>query len=160
MKLTVREIQTSDNAEIARVIRQVFVSDDLPKTGTAFADANLDSLFEVYNKPNAIYFVVENQTKIVGGCGIAPLENCPENICELQKMYFLAEARGTGMATELLQLCLQKATQMKFECCYLETLPQMIAAQKLYKKFGFDYINHPMGQTGHFTCPVWMLKKL
>ena len=31
--------------------------------------------------------------------------------------------------------------------------------QKLYKKAGFQYLDAPMGNTGHYSCPVWMLKK-
>ncbi len=158
--MILREIQASDNAELAKVIRQVFVDNELPKTGTAFADAHLDALFEVYNSPRAIYYVVENEGKIVGGCGVAQLDNCRENICELQKMYFLPAARGIGMGAKMMELCLQKATEFGFDSCYLETLPIMIDAQKLYKKVGFEYIEKPLGDTGHSTCPIWMLKKL
>lgn len=158
--MTIREITAHDNAEIAAVIRQVFIDNGLPKTGTAFEDVHLDTLFEVYNKPRAVYFVLENNNRIIGGCGVAQLDNCNDNICELQKMYFLPEARGIGMGTKMMDLCLQKATEFAFDSCYLETLPIMIDAQKLYKKSGFDYLDHPLGNTGHSTCPVWMLKKL
>lgn len=158
--MTIREIQAADNVEIAKVIRQVFIDNELPKTGTAFEDKHLDSLFEVYNMPKAIYFVVENEQKIIGGCGVAQLDNCKDNICELQKMYFLPEARGIGLGTKMMELCLQKATEFGFESCYLETLPKMVDAQKLYKKAGFEYLEQPLGDTGHSTCPVWMLKKL
>ena len=158
--MTIREIQANDNAEIAKVIRQVFIDNALPKTGTAYEDQHLDSLFEVYNQPRAVYFVVENDQKIIGGCGVAQLDNCKDNICELQKMYFLPEARGIGMGTKMMHLCLEKAAEFGFESCYLETLPKMVAAQKLYKKAGFEYLEQPLGNTGHSTCPVWMLKKL
>ena len=158
--MTIREIQPTDNAQIAHVIRQVFIDNELPKTGTAFEDKHLDALFEVYNQPRAIYFVVENDGKLVGGCGVAQLDNCAENICELQKMYFLPEARGIGLGAKMMDLCLQKATEFGFDSCYLETLPKMIDAQKLYKKVGFLNIDKPLGNTGHPTCPVWMLKKL
>ena len=30
----------------------------------------------------------------------------------------------------------------------------------LYKKNDFSYIDRPLGNTGHTSCPVWMLKKL
>ena len=115
---------------------------ELPKTGTAFADEHLDSLFEVYNLPRSIYFVVENDDEIIGGCGVAQLDNSTENICELQKMYFLPKARGIGMGAKMMELCLQKATEFGFESIYLETLPQMEDAQKLYKKVGFRYIKN------------------
>jgi putative acetyltransferase len=59
-----------------------------------------------------------------------------------------------------MQNCLQKAIEFGFESCYLETMPYMEDAQKLYRKVGFDYICSPLGNTGHTSCPVWMLKKL
>ncbi len=158
--MIIREIQPEDNNQIADVIRQVFISDDYPKTGTAFADSQLDFMFETYNKPKAIYFVVEENGKIIGGAGVSQLDNSEDNICELQKMYFLQEARGKGIGFEMIQKCLQKAKDFGYEKCYLETLPEMLNAQKLYMKVGFEYLCEPLGGTGHTSCPVWMLKSL
>lgn len=158
--MQIREIQKQDNQPIAAVIREVFIADNFPKTGTAFADVQLDFMFETYDKPRATYFVVENEGKIVGGAGVSQLENSDENICELQKMYFLQEARGKGIGSQMIQKCLEKATELGYEKCYLETLPEMVAAQNLYKKMGFEYLCAPMGNTGHTTCPVWMIKNL
>lgn len=158
--MTIREIQPEDNEQIANVIRQVFISDDYPKTGTAFADVQLDFMFETYNKSKSIYFVVEENAKIIGGAGVSALDNSKENICELQKMYFLEEARGKGIGHEMILKCLEKATEFGYEKCYLETLPEMLNAQKLYKKVGFEYLHEPLGGTGHTSCPVWMIKEL
>jgi len=158
--IIIREIQKKDNPQIANVIREVFISDDYPKTGTAFADKQLDFMFETYNKPRAVYFVVEADGKIVGGAGISQLENSTENICELQKMYFLQVARGKGLGLQMIEKCLVKATEFKYDKCYLETLPEMVVAQNLYQKVGFEYLCSPMGNTGHTTCPVWMIKHL
>ena len=36
----------------------------------------------------------------------------------------------------------------------------MKAAQKLYLKKGFYYIDGPIGNTGHTSCNVWLIKKL
>ena len=69
----------------------------------------LDLMFEEYKKPKSVYFVVENKGKIIGGAGIAPLENEAETICELQKMYFLPEARGLGIGSQMMEKCLQAA---------------------------------------------------
>ena len=157
--MIIREIEQKDNKQIADVIRQVFISDDYPKTGTAFEDSQLDFMFETYNKPNAIYFVVEDNGKIIGGAGVSQLDNSDENICELQKMYFLQEARGKGIGFEMIQKCLQKAKEFGYEKCYLETLPEMLNAQKLYLKVGYEYLCAPLGGTGHTSCPVWMIKE-
>ena len=39
-------------------------------------------------------------------------------------------------------------------------MPNMDEAQKLYKKVGFEYLCEPLGNTGHNSCPVWMIKNL
>ena len=159
-QINIRPIQPEDNQPIEQVVRDVFTEMNIPKVGTAYADPELKIMFQAYNQPRAIYFVVENNSKIIGGAGICQLENEAETICELQKMYFLPEARGLGLGIELMQKCLTKAKEFGFESCYLETMPYMEAAQKLYKKVGFEYLNNPLGNTGHTSCPVWMLKKL
>ena len=156
----IREIRSVDNANVAKVIRKVLLDLGVPKVGTAYADKALDQMFENYNVPKATYFVVEMEGEIIGCAGIAQLENYDGNVCELQKMYFLEEARGKGIGSKMMDVCLKKAKELGFEQCYLETMPYMKAAQKLYKKSGFEYIDAAMGNTGHFSCPVWMLKTL
>lgn len=158
--MVIREITPEDNAQVAQVIRKVFEDMGVPKVGTAYADKSLDDMYGNYNKPRAIYFVVEQEGKVIGCAGIAQLDNYEGNVCELQKMYFLEEARGKGVGAKMIAACLDKAKEFGFEACYLETMPYMEAAQKLYKKNGFEYIDAPMGNTGHYSCPVWMLKKL
>ncbi len=158
--MIIREIVSIDNAKIAKVIRDVLIELNVPKVGTAYADPHLDYLFETYNVSRAIYFVIENEGKILGGAGIMQLENEKASVCELQKMYLLPETRGLGLGQALIDKCLEKATEFGFESCYLETMPYMENAQKLYKKAGFEYLCEPMGNTGHTSCPVWMLKKL
>ncbi len=158
--MIIREIQKEDNEQVAAVIRQVLIELNVPKVGTAYADPQLDSMFEAYENVKSVYYVIENKRKIMGGAGIMQLENSDSTVCELQKMYFLPEARGLGLGTQLMEKCLWSATTFGFEKCYLETMPYMIAAQTLYKKVGFEYICAPMGNTGHTSCPVWMLKDL
>lgn len=158
--MLIREIQQKDNEQIAKVIRNVFHELNAPKVGTAYADPILDTLFEVYQSPRSVYYVVENEGKVVGGCGVAPLENADVSVCELQKMYFAPEIRGTGCAEKIIEKCLEFAKNQGFEICYLETLSFMIAAQKLYKRIGFENICAPMGNTRHSSCEIWMVKNL
>ena len=158
--MLIREIQQKDNESIAKVIRDIFHELDAPKVGTAYADPILDTLYEVYQEPRSVYYVVENEGGVVGGCGVAPLENGDDSVCELQKMYFAPEIRGTGYAEKIIEKCLEFAKVKGFEVCYLEILAFMTAAQKLYKRIGFENICGPMGNTGHNSCEVWMTKKL
>ena len=78
-------------------------------------------MFEEYNKPKSIYYVVEKDGIVVGSAGIAPLANEAVSICELQKMYFLPELRGRGLAQKLLEHCFEFARLYQFKSCYLET---------------------------------------
>lgn len=156
----IREITISDNTEVAEVIRKVLVDLGVPKVGTAYEDKILDTMFEAYNKPKATYFVVVENDAIIGCAGVAQLDNYKGNVCELQKMYFLEQARGRGIGAKMMKVCLDRAKVFGFDKCYIETMPFMKAAQKLYKKSGFEYIDERMGDTGHYSCPVWMLKDL
>ena len=88
--IKIREIQKEDNKQIAAVIRHVLIEHNVPKAGTAYADPQLDFMFETYNNQKSVYFVIENNDKIIGGAGISQLENEEATVCELQKMYFLA----------------------------------------------------------------------
>ena len=133
----IRPILKKDNKQIASVIREVLIDFGVPKVGTAYADVTLDALYEAYQKPRAIYYVVELNGKILGGGGISQLENSEENICELQKMYFSPEVRGLGLGRKMISLCIEKAKEFNFEKCYLETMTYMEAAQGLYKKKWF-----------------------
>ena len=60
----------------------------------------------------------------------------------------------------MMQACLEKARAFGFEKCYLETLPYMEGARKLYKKVGFVSLKEPLGDTGHYSWSEWMLKTL
>jgi putative acetyltransferase len=158
--IIIREIQKHDNEAVAAIVRNVLMEMGAPKVGTAYADPQLDFMFEAYKIPKAVYFVVEINERIIGVAGIGPLENEVGTICELQKMYFLPEARGLGLGFQMMQKCLQSAKDFGYEKCYLETMPYMEDAQKLYKKVGFEYLCEPLGNTGHTSCPVWMIKQL
>lgn len=157
---TIREIKPEDNTEVARLIRKVLLEMGAPKVGTAYADKALNTMYENYRGRRSSYFVYTDCKKILGGAGIAPLENATDTICELQKMYFLDEIRGRGLGAKMMAVCLDRAKAYGFAKVYLETMAFMKAAQKLYVKSGFEYIDAPMGNTGHYSCQVWMVKNL
>ena len=160
MDITIRPIQKKDNALIAKIVRDVFEDFGEPTEGTAYEDVTLDSMYETYQKKKATYFVAEENGDIVGGGGIAPLENYKDDVCELQKMYFKPSGRGRGLGAMMIETCLQSAVEMGFTQCYLETASYMEAAQRLYKKYDFIILDGPLGATGHFSCGVRMLKDL
>lgn len=155
----IREIEEKDNKEVENVIRTCLIEFGANHEGTAWADPNLGCFSKVYNTEENKYWVAENEEgKIVGGVGIGALETT-DKICELQKMYCLPEARGTGIAHELIQIALEHAKKY-YNKCYLETLDNMVAAQKFYEKHGFERTYEPVVQTEHFACDVRYIKSL
>ena len=158
--LKIREIQPEDNQQVAEVVRTVLVEMGVPKVGTAYEDKALDDMFATYQHPRMNYFVVEEDGKVIGGAGIAPLIGLEEKICELQKMYFLPEARGKGLGAQMMDTCLKFAKSEGFEQCYIETLPYMESARKLYGRSGFKSLDKPIGDTGHYNCTMWMIKDI
>ncbi|MBW1297728.1 GNAT family N-acetyltransferase [Aquimarina litoralis] len=158
--IKIRPVALEDNKALATVIREVLIEMGVPKVGTAYEDEELDIMFETYDGERKNYFVVEDNGKIIGGAGIAQLAKESSEICELQKMYFLPEARGKGLGHQMMETCLDFAREQGFSKCYLETMPYMKDARKLYAKVGFTYLDTPMGDTGHYNCQAWMIKDL
>ncbi len=158
--MLIRPINESDNKHISVILREVLIEMDIPRIGSAYEDPEINNMYESYQSKRSIYFVVEENNKILGGAGINQLKNGDVNICELQKMYFHKSIRGRGIGDKMIELCLNFAVESNYKKCYIETMPNMVDAQKLYIKKGFKYIDNPLGNTGHTACPIWMLKNL
>ena len=160
MKYEIRKIKENDNFKIKDVLISVMREFDVPESGTALADPELDDMFGSYQNPRSIYFVVIVENQVLGGAGVNALKGENENICEIQKMYFKPKIRNLGIGKKLIEKCIKFAKTTGYEFCYIETMHNMKDAQNLYKKYDFTYIDRPLGNTGHTSCPVWMLKKL
>jgi len=159
MEYTIREIEQKDNAAVERIIRTCLIEFGGNHEGLAWADPYLGRLSEVYNREGAKYWVVQdNEGVIVGGAGIGPWPSS-KDVCELQKMYFLQDARGTGVAHKVMQIALKYA-KIYYKKCYIETLHNMEAANRFYKKYGFVQLENPLSQTEHYACDVWYIKEL
>lgn len=158
--ISIRRIALNDNKNVAELIRKVLLEMGVPKVGSAYADKGLNQMYQEYKTDKSAYFIAEKNNLLLGCAGIAHLKGADASICELQKMYILEQARGQGLGKRLIATCLQHAISLGYTYCYLETMHNMKAAQKLYTNFGFKYLEGPMGDTGHYSCPVYMLKEL
>jgi len=158
--MEIRSIEPRDNTALASVIRSTLEEFGANHPGTVYYDQSTDHLYELFRQPGSSYFVAELDGVIAGGGGIFPTEGLPDGTCELVKMYLLPVARGTGLGKKLISQCLEAAAATGYTQVYLETMPELKQALKVYKKFGFEYLDKPMGNSGHFGCDLWMLKKL
>lgn len=157
----VRTIQKSDNKPLATIIRKTLEEFGAAKQGTVYYDPTTDALYELFSgTPGSIYFVAEQDEKLLGGGGIFPSPGLPEDTCELVKMYLLPEVRGIGLGKQIIEACLSFAKESGYKNVYIETMPELKQAMRTYEKFGFEYLHGPLGNTGHFGCELWMLKRL
>jgi putative acetyltransferase len=158
--ILIRKIEFKDNTALASVIRSSLAEFGANKPGTVFFDNTTDHLYEMFQKPGSIYFVAESDGLILGGAGIFSSAGLPADTCELVKMYLQPQARGKGLGKLLIDKALEFATNYGYLQVYIETMPELRKAVSIYEKFGFKYLNGPLGNTGHFGCDVWMLKAL
>ena len=156
----IRKMKRKDNPAVARIIRRVMTEFGAVGHGYSINDPEVDDMYSAYPKPGSVFYVISKNGKILGCGGIGPLQGGEQGTCELRKMYFYPELRGTGMGTKLLGLCLEQARLLGYQTCYLETLESMSSARNLYRKHGFEPLEKPMGRTGHSACNAWMARSL
>ena len=157
---SIRPILADDDAAMAAVIRTVMPEFGATGSGFAISDPEVDWMSRAYAAPRHAYFVLERDGRVLGGAGVAPLAGGGADVCELRKMYFLPEARGSGAGAAMMGRCLDAARGFGFTRCYLETLTGMDAAMRLYERSGFRRIDAAMGATGHGGCNRFYLLDL
>ncbi len=158
--MNIRLIAPSDNVSMAAILRRSLEEFGLNIPGTAYFDESTDRLFESFQKDKAAYFIAEENGEILAGAGIYPTEGLPEDTVELVKMYVSLAHRGKGVGKILLLQCIEFAKSCGYRNIYLETMPELSAAVSAYIKLGFASLDQPLGNTGHFSCTIWMLKEL
>lgn len=154
------KISKVHNLAIKMVIQTVFLEHGINRPGTAYFDPCLNDMYSFYTGEKMIYFVAKEGEVIIGGAGIYPTEGLPNDTCELVKMYLLKEYRGKGMGRNLIEKCIESAKELGYKNIYLETTPELNSAIKMYEKFGFLPIENRMGNSGHHSCGIFMLKNL
>ncbi|KAJ5605291.1 hypothetical protein N7510_010445 [Penicillium lagena] len=88
--------------------------------------------------------------------GCVALRQSSDNWCEMKRLYVLQEARGVRLGERLVEAILDRAKALGYRGVRLDTLPEMIAAQRLYRKYGFveisSYYDTPIKGTIFMGC--------
>lgn len=157
-----RPIRSQDDSAIAQVIHNVMTEHGCEGAGFAIHDAEVEAMSRHYRGSDAGYFVVAKADKVYGGAGFARLagSNAGDAVCELRKMYYLADTRGLGLGRAMIELVLDEMRIAGYQRCYLETTSWMDRAQNLYRHAGFTEQPGPEGQTGHHGCDTFFSRDL
>lgn len=160
MQLEVREIRPEDDATICHIIKTVFEEHGINRPGTAYYDESLNHMSDCFKVPGSRYFIGLIDGVVYGGAGVFPTTGLPTDTCELVKMYLLPDARGKGLGRALLEACFDFARQSGYQKVYLETMPELKAAVRIYEKLGFSLLPAALGNSGHYSCSIHMLRDL
>jgi putative acetyltransferase len=158
--VVLRKIEEKDNSEIAELIRSVFREFRIDRPGTVYYDPTTDDLFNLFKTPGSVYWLAEENGRLLGGCGLFATPGLPEGCAELVKLYLLPECRGRGIGRMLMEKTFESARELGYTHLYLESMPELNKAIGMYEKAGFRFIPSRMGNSGHFNCDIWMLKDL
>ena len=113
----------------------------------------LKSFYEIYSAPGSIYITMRSKAdhQYIGGAGLAPLAGLSpsEGIGEIRDLFITKEYRGNGLGAVLLRQCLERARKVNYTRLYLETTPEMVNAQKLFRRFGFRPVTYNDSNKSH-----------
>jgi len=160
MDLEIRKIEAGDDSGLAAIIRQTLKEFKADKPGTVYYDESTDHLSDLFMEENSVYYVAFLNGNLVGGAGIYPTQGLPPDTLELVKMYLLPEARGLGLGKKLILKCIETAKGNGFKRIYLETMAELEKAVSTYVRLGFETLNAPLGNSGHHSCEIWMVKEI
>lgn len=101
-----------------------------------------------YRKPEGRLYIVLDEGYPVGCIGFRKLDDAR---CEMKRLYVRKEYRGQGIARTLVERILKDAQEAGYREMYLDTLPQLQDALRLYERFGFEitdrYNDSPLDTT-------------
>ena len=160
-EINYRQIQPTDNPQLAYLVRAGLKGYDLDIPGTAYFDLQLDRLYEYYmaDPVKRNYFVAVNeQGRVLGGIGIDVFENL-DGYAELQKLYVAEDCRGQGIASHLIEMLEEEASRLGYKGIYIETHSNLQAAKRLYRNMGYQLIERPEFSV-HETMDTFLIKKL
>lgn len=111
-------------------------------------DAELDGLPGEYAPPRGALFVAIDGDRYLGMIALRPIHG---PVGEMKRLYVRPDARGRGLARQLIAGLCDEAKRLGYSELRLDTLPMMGDAQALYEHCGFadiaPYYDTPIAGT-------------
>ncbi len=107
----------------------------------AITDGDDHDFYNQFNKLNSInHVVILYENAFALGCGA--IKEFEPGIIEVKRMFTLQNARGKGIASQVLNELEKWATELAYNRCILETGLKQPKAIALYKKCGYTIISN------------------
>ena len=112
----IRPYQPGDELDIAHVIRTVFEEHGFP-----------------WQPDGGGFWVMESDGAVVGTVGIRRID---DELCDLCRLYLLAEHRGQGLGKRLLQKAIDEARLLGYKQMEIWSDKRLEVSQEMYRRFG------------------------
>ncbi|KAJ5290788.1 hypothetical protein N7478_000039 [Penicillium angulare] len=117
-------------------------------------DLELPNMQPLSSSTNTVAESATPQPVSVLGC--VALRQSSDNWCEMKRLFVLPEARGLHLGDQLVITILERARALGYRGIRLDTLPNMTAALRLYRRHGFieieAYYETPIDNTIFMGC--------
>ena len=137
MNTEFKEAQTLKAFEDARILFKMYaVSLNIDLSFQDFT-SELRNIHVQYSRPKGALLIAYIDGDAAGCVGVRELS---DKIAELKRMFVRPEFRNFKIGVKLLSLILDISRELGYSKIRLDTLPDMVQAQKLYRSFGFSEI--------------------
>lgn len=111
-------------------------------------DDELKHLEKKYGKPSGRLYLLYVNDELAGCVGLRKLD---KEKCELKRLYVKPRFRGDKLGELLLERIMGDAKRIGYRYMYLDTLPFLKTALKMYRRYGFEeierYNDSPIDET-------------
>nr|WP_294504690.1 GNAT family N-acetyltransferase [uncultured Rhodopila sp.] len=136
--IAIRPAEAADMPAVAALFREYADALGVDLCFQGFA-AELAGLPGGYAAPTgALLVAVPAAGELVGCVGVRALAE--PGGCEMKRLYARPGTRGSGVGRALAVAAIEAATGMGYARMCLDTLPDMTAAQGLYRSLGFETV--------------------
>ena len=115
-------------------------------------EAEVATLPGKYARPRGRLLLARDGNRVLGCIGMRPLAGSD---CEMKRLYVRPDARGLNLGRLLVERLLDEARNAGYTRMFLDTLPTMEAAQRLYAQLGFEeteaYVFNPVAGTKYMV---------
>jgi putative acetyltransferase len=123
-------------AEVRGLWREYWESIGLPTDFQGFG-AELQGLPGAYGAAGGALLLAKYQDEPAGTIALRRLDATSG---EVKRLYLRPRFRGQGLGRRLLDAVIERATALRYDCLYADTLPIMMEALSLYQRAGFELV--------------------
>ena len=115
-------------------------------------DVELDELEKKFGPPWGRLILCLDGDKPAACVGI---KHFTDEICELKRLYVRPQYRGQALGEKLTRMMMDEAGKAGYKYMYLDTLPGLESALRLYRAMGFEeiapYYQNPVPDAVYFS---------